>query len=199
MSPDAAPAAESKSPVPPIVRHEFHHLRKAWCWLLTLGILLVVCGTAAVVAPLVATKIAVDILAAILLIAGVATVVTSFWAGKWSGILVQLLIGVLYIVAGFIITGSPMMSILIITIFLAATFIVGGAFRAIAAIVVRFPQWGWALLNGLITMLLGIVIYRHLPYSALWVVGLLVGIEMLFAGWTWIMLALAVRQLPDLE
>jgi uncharacterized membrane protein HdeD (DUF308 family) len=180
-----------------LVRHEFHHLRSHWCWLLALGLLLVVCGSIALVAPWVATKIAVDFLAAVLLVAGVATIVTAFWAGQWSGLLVQLLFGVLYVVAGFVITERPLMSTLIVTIFLAVSFIVAGAFRMFAALLIRFPQWGWALLNGAVTALLGVIIYRHLPIDALWVVGLLVGVEMLFAGWTWIMLAFVIRGLPE--
>jgi uncharacterized membrane protein HdeD (DUF308 family) len=52
-------------------------------------------------------------------------------------------------------------------------------------------------LNGVVTMLMGIIIYRHLPDSAFWVVGLLVGLEMLFSGWTWVMLALAIRAIPE--
>lgn len=189
--------ADSLPPGRLLVRHEFHHLRDHWCWLFALGLLLVVCGTVAIIAPLLATEIAVDFLAAVLLVAGVATIVAAVWAGKWSGLLVQLLFGVLYIVAGFVITERPMMSTLIVTIFLAVTFIVGGAFRMLAALLIRFPQWGWALLNGAVTALLGLIIYRHLPFDALWVVGLLVGVEMLLAGWTWIFLSFAIRGLPE--
>jgi uncharacterized membrane protein HdeD (DUF308 family) len=62
---------------------------------------------------------------------------------------------------------------------------------------VRFPHWGWAMLNGVVTFMCGAVIYRHFPKCALWVVGLLVGVELLFNGWTWIMLSLAIRRIPD--
>jgi uncharacterized membrane protein HdeD (DUF308 family) len=61
--------------------------------------------------------------------------------------------------------------------------------------VLRFPQWGWSLINGVITLLAGLLIYRRLPFDAVWVVGLLVGVEMLLNGWTWIMLALVLRRL----
>jgi uncharacterized membrane protein HdeD (DUF308 family) len=81
------------------------------------------------------------------------------------------------------------------TIVIAVSFIVLGVFRSIGALVLRFPQWGWALLNGVITLLAGILIYRQLPFDALWIIGLLVGLEMLFNGWTWIMLALVLRRI----
>ena len=84
-----------------------------------------------------------------------------------------------------------------LTAFVAAFFIVAGSFRILAAMIVRFPHWGWSLLNGIVTFLLGVIIYHHFPAGAIWVLGLLIGLEMLFHGWTWIMLSLAVRNLPD--
>jgi uncharacterized membrane protein HdeD (DUF308 family) len=179
------------------VHREFHHLRSHWWWFLLLGVLLVICGTIAVVSPMFSTFVAIDVLAVLFLIAGVATIVSSFWAGQWSGLLVHLLVGILYVAAGFVISEHKLMSVLMVTIFIAVSFIVAGIFRALAALLIRFPQWGWALLNGVVTMLMGIIIYRHLPDSAFWVVGLLVGLEMLFGGWTWIMLALAIRAIPE--
>ena len=55
------------------------------------------------------------------------------------------------------------------------------------------PHRGWVLLSGLITRLLGILIWRQLPGAAVWVIGTFVGIDMIFAGWSWVMLALAAR------
>src|SRR5262245_48253727 len=182
------------------LRQEFRHLRASWWWFLLLGILLAVCGTAALIFPAltVLTSFAVVVILGVaLMIAGLATIIASFWAGKWSGLLVQLLVGILYLVAGFSMTESPGKSAAILTLFLASLFIVAGAFRTVAALVVRFPHWGWALLNGVVTLLCGLIIYRHFPEAALWVIGVLVGLEMLFHGWMWIMLSLAIRSIPD--
>jgi len=79
---------------------------------------------------------------------------------------------------------------------LAAAFMVGGLFRIVSAAADRFHGWGWVLLNGVITLVLGVMIWREWPESALRVIGLFVGIDMLFAGWSWIMMALAVRSVP---
>ncbi len=168
--------------------------------MLALGILLVVCGTTAVVFPVITSVAAVNVLAVVLMIAGIATIIGSFWTGKWSGTLVHLLVGILYLAGGYLITERPLVTILMVTIFLAVSFMVIGAFRIVAALVVRFPQWGWALLNGTVTFLAGLIIFRLLrqePVSALWVIGLLVGLELLLNGWTWMMLALALRRLPE--
>jgi uncharacterized membrane protein HdeD (DUF308 family) len=184
---------------------EFRHLKAAWWWLLLFGVLLALCGTAALVVPMatVATSfVAVVVLGVALMVAGLATIITSFWVGKWSGTLLQLLIGILYLVVGFTITDTPGKSLVALTALLAAFFIVAGLFRIVAALVVHFPHWGWALLNGVITLLLGLVIYRHFSQAplqtSLWVIGILVGVEMLFHGWTWIMLSLAIRRIPEL-
>jgi uncharacterized membrane protein HdeD (DUF308 family) len=181
------------------LRHEFQHLRSTWWCFALLGVLLLVCGTAAVVFPaltVVTSIVAVKVLGVLLMVAGVITIITSFWAGKWSGFLVNLMVGILYLAAGFVATDREFKAMLVITAFIAVSFIVIGLFRTLAALLIRFPQWGWALLNGVITLLAGIVIYRHLLDAALWVIGLLVGLEMLFNGWMWLMLSLEIRKIP---
>jgi uncharacterized membrane protein HdeD (DUF308 family) len=181
------------------VVHELQHLRLHWWWFMLLGVLLTVCGTLAIVFPNVTVLTSLTIttlLGVLLMVSGVAIIVGAFWAGKWSGLLLQLLVGILYLAAGFVMSENTVITALIITVFIAMSFIVMGAFRIVGALLIHFPQWGWALLNGVITMLAGIVIYRQLPQDSLWVIGLLVGLEMLFNGWTWIMLAIALSRLP---
>jgi uncharacterized membrane protein HdeD (DUF308 family) len=189
----AGPAVEHTA------RYELAHLRSSWWWFLALGILLVVCGTLAIIFPVVTVAtslLSVIVIAVVLMIAGAAMIVGAFWAGKWSGFLVQLLVGLLYLGAGFVVTERPVRSLLVITLFLAVSFMVMGAFRALAALTIRYPQWGWSVLNGVITLILGVIIYRHLRQDAFWVIGLLVGIEMLFNGLSWIMLSTAIRRIP---
>ncbi len=191
MNPTTPPAVAA-------MKHELEHMGQNWWWFLLLGALLAICGTLAIVFPpvMVGTSIAVPvILGVLLMVGGIATIISSFWAGKWSGTLLQLLVGILYIVCGFVFTENPFESALALTLFIAIAFIVMGIFRTTAALVIQFPQWGWSLLNGVVTFLAGVVIYRTLPEGALWVIGLLIGLEMLFNGWMWIMLSLALRNL----
>ena len=180
-----------------LIRHELHHLRLHWWWFLVLGLLLIISGTAAITFPFAASVGAVIFLAVLLMFCGVATIVGAFWAGNWSGILVQLLVGILYLVCGFVISEKPIEGAVSFTMLIAVMFIVLGCFRTVGSLLIRFPQWGWALLNGIVTLLAGIVIFKNLPQDALWVIGLLVGLELLFNGWTWVMLAFAVRSLPE--
>jgi uncharacterized membrane protein HdeD (DUF308 family) len=131
----------------------------------------------------------------VLMVSGVATIVSAFWIGAWSGFLLQLLVGILYVACGFVVTENPIVSAVAMTVFIAVSFIILGIFRTVAALRLRFPLWGWSVLNGVVTLLAGVIIYRQLPFDALWVIGLLVGLEMLFNGWTWIMLARALRRM----
>jgi uncharacterized membrane protein HdeD (DUF308 family) len=178
------------------VRHELHRLRKEWWWFLLLGILLVLCGVIALSCPFISTIGVVIVLGAALLVSGIATIVGAFWAGKWSGFFLQLLVGILYAVAGFTMMDEPGIAVSVLTLFLAAFFVVVGIFRIVVSLSEKFAQWGWSLLSGFITLLLGVVIFKNYEAAQLWVIGLLVGIELIFNGWTWIMLSLSVRNLP---
>ena len=177
---------------------EFQHVKIRWCWFFSLGILLAVCGAAAITFPAITfftSVVAMTIAGICLIVAGVSTIAAALWAGKSSRVLLQLLVGILYLVAGFVMTDAPLRSAVMMSAVFAAMFMIAGAFRAVAAVVVRFPHWGWALLNGLATFLCGAIIYRHFPQSAVWVVGLLVGLELLLNGLSWIMLSLAIRSI----
>jgi uncharacterized membrane protein HdeD (DUF308 family) len=186
MSADSAPSNASAT-------HELHPLRNQWWCFLLLGVALVVLGAVCISEPLIPTLASVVFLGFLLMAAGIAQIVSAFWAGKWSGMLIHMLIGVLYTVVGYMIVDAPVVNMVLITKFIAIFLVVSGAFRIIAAMVVRYHDWGWSLLNGGITLLLGIIINRQLPEAALWVIGLFVGIEMIFNGWAWVMLALGLR------
>jgi uncharacterized membrane protein HdeD (DUF308 family) len=196
-SPERSPLV---GPSAAVLHREFQHLRSHWCWFFALGILLVICGTAVIVFPAVTaigSVVAVVVIGVALLVAGVATIVATAWAGHWSGHLWQVLVGLFYVVAGYLILDAPVQATVAFTLMIATLFILIGLFRIVAAFVVRFPHWGWAVLNGAVTFLIGFVIYKHSPQSALWAIGLLVGLEMLLNGWTWIMLSLAIRRIPE--
>jgi len=177
---------------------ELHTLRAYWAWFLALGIAMVVLGSFAIGWACLATiTVAATWLFGFLLLAsGIAEIVNSFWIGRWGGTLVHLLIGALYILVGFLIIDQPESAAVQLTLLIAIFLMVGGIFRLIAAISERFAGWGWVALNGVVTFFLGLLIYKQWPASSLWVIGLFIGIDLIFNGWTWIMLSLGVRRLP---
>ncbi|MCR9296155.1 MAG: HdeD family acid-resistance protein [bacterium] len=179
----------------PRLIEELAHLKQHWWWMTVLGALLAICGIFAIAYPLVSSVSVVFALGAVLLIAGIAVIISSFWTGTWSAFLVQLLIGVIYAVVGVMITETPVEATGALTLLAAAIFVVAGIFRMVAAISIRFPQWGWVLLNGAVSLLLGVLIFKQYPASALWLIGTLFGVDMLFNGITWIMLSFDIRNL----
>ena len=179
-----------------LLRHELHVLHGNWGWYLALGIALIVLGTLALGAPLVTTLTSVTFLGVLLLIGGGIQTLGAFWSRRWSGFFTHLLTGLLYLAVGALCLERPLQTAVDLTLLIAAFLVFGGTFRIIAGLSTRFPNWGWTVFNGAINVVLGVMIWRQWPGSALWVIGLFVGIEMIFAGWTWVMLAFAFRRLP---
>lgn len=186
----------SGMPITNMVEHELRHLKEEWWWFLVLGILLLVSGLVAIGYPAVSSVAIVMVLGMSLMVSGIATIVATFWAGKWSAHLLQLLVGIFYTVVGFLIMDMPVASAASLTLVVASMFLVVGILRSIAALTIRYPQWGWSLLSGILTTLIGVVIYKNFPDTALWAIGTLVGIQLIFDGWFWVMLAMALWRLP---
>jgi uncharacterized membrane protein HdeD (DUF308 family) len=103
------------------------------------------------------------------------------------------LTGVLYLIAGIFLINNPVGAALGLTLLVAVCLLTGGAVRIVLSLLERFDGWGWVVMNGIVSVLLGAAIWRQWPLSGLWALGLFVGIEMLFSGLSWVMLALAVR------
>ena len=175
--------------------HELAALQSQWWCFLLLGVLLIVLGAIALGSSFFVTVVTVALFGVLLLIAGITEIITSFWAGKWSGMFVHILIGLLYVVGGFFIIDAPLEGALFLTKVIAILLIVSGIFRIITSLVDRYPGSGWVLLNGVVSLMLGIMIYRGWPASGLWVIGLFIGIELIFNGWAWVMLSLDLRRL----
>lgn len=166
-----------------------------WGWFLALGIVLIVAGLAAIAFPLLSTIATKIVLGWLFLIGGVMMILHAFNAPAWQGFLWSLLIGILYAVAGGYLAFFPLTGLLTLAILLAMLFIAEGAFEVIMALRVRPHEgWGFLLLSGIAALLVGVLIAMDLPGSAVWALGLLVGINLLFSGWSYIFLAMAGRR-----
>jgi uncharacterized membrane protein HdeD (DUF308 family) len=101
----------------------------------------------------------------------------------------------LYLAVGILLLVNPLEGALALTIVLAVFLIVEGIFKIITALRVRdHDGWGWLLASGIMSVILGLLIWAEWPASGLWVIGLLVGIQLRFTGWALVMLALAARR-----
>lgn len=174
------------------------YVAEHWTWFLVLGIVLLAAGVAAIAFPWISTIAAKIALGWIFLLGGAVLVIHAFSARQWSGFLLGLLVGVLYLVAGGYLAFLPFAGILTLTILLAALFLAEGVLEVIMAFRVRPHEgWGWLLLSGLVAIAVGALIALQLPSSATWAIGLLAGINMLSTGWGFVFLALAGRRLQQ--
>ena len=174
---------------------ESGELRPKWGWFIALGIALLLLGTVALIVPWLTTLTSVLVFGWLLVLGGVLEVLGVFWAKGWRAIVLHLLGGILSAVVGALIVARPDAGALGLTLLLATLFLAGGLFRIGAAVVLRLPNWGWALAGGIVTALLGVIIWSTSPLSALWVIGMFVAIELMFRGWAWVMFAVAAREI----
>lgn len=170
-------------------------LKENWKSYLMLGIGLVALGTLALVFSVTSTFFSVMYLGIYLVIIGGFEAAQSFQINKWGSFALHIFLSILYIVAGFFIALNPEVNALTLTLLLAIFFVVSGIARIVFSFVSHSPYRGWLLLNGLLTLLLGILIWYQWPLSGFWVIGAFVGIDAIFTGWTWIALSIGAHRL----
>ncbi len=168
---------------------------RKWGWLLGMGILLVVLGMIAIGASVLATLATMVFVGCLMLVGGILQTIHAIAMRGWSGFYIDLLAGVLYAVVGFVIVAHPGATAVALTLMIAVLLILGGTFRILIAFAVSYQNRIWLILHGVVNLLLGFVIWHDWPVSGLWVIGLFIGIDMLFNGWSLIMLWLAAKKL----
>ena len=175
---------------------DLESLRGSWLCLVAMGITLIVIGLIAIGSSFIATMATLTVFGILLLVGAVTQLITAILGRQWRGFFIHLLAAVLYFVAGLFLLDHPVVAALSLTLMIAAYLWVGGIVHIVLALVERFPGWGWALLNGVVSLVLGISIWRQWPLSGLEVIGLFVGIEMVFSGFSWLMLGFGVHSIP---
>lgn len=175
---------------------ELQALRGSWGWFLFLGIAMLILGTLALSRPVITALAGEFVFAVMLLVGAGIEIASAVWAGKWRGFFYHLLTGLLYLVVGCFMLEDPGRGIAGLTLLLAASFMAKGVLGIIIAITQRFDGWIWIFLNGVISLALGILIWRKWPEDSVFFLTLYLGIEILITGWSWIMLAVTARSIP---
>jgi uncharacterized membrane protein HdeD (DUF308 family) len=171
-------------------------VRAHWKAFLIEGILLAILGLAAMVVPPLASLAVTIFLGWMFLISGIAGLALTFWARGMPGFWWSLLSAVLAIGAGIILIAQPVQGTLTLTIVVGVYFLAEGVATVMYALEHRREltgRWSWLLVAGLMDIAIAGIIISGLPGSALWAIGLLVGINLLFGGATLIGMALAAR------
>lgn len=167
-------------------------------WFAALGILLIVAGGAAIALPHIATLSAEFLFGGLLFATGVMRAVAAFRAKKWTGMLLELAIGVLYVVTALLIAWKPIQGAIALTFMLAVLFNIEGIARIALGVQMRPEQgWGWIIASGVLAVIAGVLIAAKLPSSGVWAIGLLVGVNMFMAGWTFLVVSLFRRDASE--
>jgi uncharacterized membrane protein HdeD (DUF308 family) len=170
-------------------------LRAKWGWIVALGAVYVIAGFFALGSIAMATAASVLIVGVAMIVAGVAEVINAFQIKSWGKFLIWALLGVLYIVAGFVTFENPLLAAALLTLVLGASLVASGIMRSILAFSMKREAPSiWVALSGVITLLLGLLILAHWPINSVYILGLLLGIDLIMAGTGWIGIGLGLRR-----
>jgi uncharacterized membrane protein HdeD (DUF308 family) len=170
-------------------------LRAKWGWIVALGVVYLLAGLVALGSVVMATVASVFLVGVMMIIAGVAEVFSAFQVKSWGKFLLWALLGVLYIVAGFVTFENPLLAAALLTLILGASLMASGVMRIILGFgMKRQSPWIWVVLSGVITLLLGLLILAHWPVSSLYILGVFLGIDLVIAGAAWIGLGFGLHR-----
>ena len=171
-------------------------IKRASGWSIALGVLMIILGIIAMLAPWEFGIVIALIIGWSAIFNGVAQIIYGIRTHSGGRTVLEVILGLIYIVAGIYLLMHPVGGLLVLTLFLACFLIVYGIFALVLAFHMRpLTGWGWVLFDAIITILLGILIWAHWPLNSEWVVGTLFGISIIVSGVTRLMMSLAFRRM----
>lgn len=175
---------------------EIRDLKSRWGWIFALGLVLLILGILAIGLPWMASLVASTFIGLIFLFTGVVEGLQSFHMRRRSRILGHLLLALAYLIVGASVLSSPLTGVVALTFTVGVLFLLGGSMKSIVAIVERHeePSWGFLFVSGIMSLVLGVLILAGWPGSAIWALGLLVGVDLVFLGMATIALSLAMKK-----
>ncbi|MGF1495325.1 MAG: HdeD family acid-resistance protein [Elainellaceae cyanobacterium] len=161
-----------------------------------MGVILVILGIVAIAEPFFASVVIELFFGWLLIIGGFIQFIYAFQSRHTGGVLLKILVSLLALGAGIFLVLNPLQGVVSLTLVLGIYFFVDGVLRVIAAFQTKpAPRWGWMLFSGVVTIILGILIWSQWPFNAGWVIGLLVGIGLIINGLTIAAVGLAPQKL----
>src|SRR5215471_16018590 len=174
---------------------ELAPLRAKSGWIVALGVVYLIAGFIVLGSVAMATVASVFVVGIMMILAGVAEIINAFQVKSWGKFVLWLLLGIVYVVAGVAAFENPLLAAAVLTLVLGIALVVGGIMRIILAFGMKEGMpWMWIVLSGVITLLLGVIILSHWPVSSLYVLGIFLGVDLIFAGVGWIGLGLGLRR-----
>ncbi len=159
------------------------------------GVLLIVFGMVAVGSPLLAAVAVNALVAWLIVLAGVVHLMLAFRVHQAGSVIWKVLVGIAYLCFGGYLIMHPVLGVASLTLLLGSLFLIEGILNIVLYVKMR-PIHGssWMLVDGIVTLLLGLMIYLQWPSSSAWAIGTLVGVSMIFSGVARVMMSLAVRK-----
>lgn len=168
--------------------------KKGAGWVITLGVITILIGIFTLNSPFMVGIAIQYLVGGALVIGGVLQVIHAIKGCERGKATFAIISGLLAILCGSLMIAKPLLSLGVITLFLIAYFIADGLVKIIQALKYRpSPGWGWFLFSGIITLLLGLALWKNWPISGAWALGILFGINLIFDGWAMIFTGSTVR------
>jgi uncharacterized membrane protein HdeD (DUF308 family) len=172
--------------------------KKGSRWIIVLGLIQILIGIVAIASPMITGLAVTAIVGALLLINGIFQIIQAFKSGSWGVGVMAFLGGAFAVICGILVLFDPLRGLAALTLVLAVYFVVDGIQQIVLAFRLRpVDGWGWMFFGGLLSLLLGVFIWRRWPLSGVWAIGTLVGIHILYGGWTMVAIAMAARRVAD--
>jgi uncharacterized membrane protein HdeD (DUF308 family) len=169
-------------------------LRAKCGWIVALGAVYVLAGLVALSSVVLATVVSVFIVGIMMIVVGVAEVINAFQFKSWGKFVLWIVLGLLYIVAGVVTFQNPLLAAALLTLMLGVALVASGIMRIVLAFSMKEGMpWMWVVLSGVITLLLGVIILAKWPVASLYILGLFLGIDLVFAGVGWIFVGLGLK------
>ncbi len=167
------------------------YLQKHWKLFFAEGVFFVILGTLAIIVPHIFTLGIILFLGWLLLLGGIIQIVRAVSIIDMPGFSLWFAIGLIQAVVGYFLVTEPAQSSLTITLMLTLFFAMEGLIKIYFALMIRpLEKWGWVLFSGITALFLAVVVWLGWPQTGLWVLGLLLGINMVFVGWSLIQISL---------
>jgi uncharacterized membrane protein HdeD (DUF308 family) len=170
-------------------------LQGKWRWIVALGIVYLLLGVVALSTVVLATVASVFVVGIMMVISGVAEIISAFQIRTWGKFLLWALLGVFYVVAGILVFDNPLLAAAALTLALGVILVVSGGMRlALALSMPSGSAWGVVLCSAILTTLLGLVILARWPVSSLYALGVFLGVDLIVAGAGWLSVGLTLQR-----
>jgi uncharacterized membrane protein HdeD (DUF308 family) len=175
---------------------ELDAVREKRGWFIGLGLVFMALGIMAILLPFIASLVTTIVVGWLMFLGGIVQGVHAVQNRRWGGSGWAIVSAFVYVIAGLLVVAFPITGTLTLTLILAAFFVAQGILKIVRAVQHRTMRaWGWFLFDGILSLVLGLLVGLGWPSTAVWAIGVLVGIDLLFGGSSMLLIGLGTPPL----